>query len=1274
MSVSTSSEPSSEKVLDRSKLNYWVQHLAKILNKNQKKVNYEDVHQIRFATNKLHHVIQQIEKPGKDAFVRHSLAMDTLITILQVVTCEQTLGNVINIFLDIVGKQQPVKRASLLVSHGLTTVLFHILKLTHSNDLVLGDEILIAIHTLLSRIGHKDRKFAVKARLHQSLMVTLNLVKTHSHNFKNLQPLLQVLKFYTSNSVNASYLGKHNAISLMFKVINSCGKRHTVDLRLALENLCNMTKSKSNSARLINVDGIPILLILHSDWQQQDNKQRYLAIRRSILLILKNITNLRAGRKAFVESNGIRTLYESALEASDSRDMESLILLASVILRKCCPRNKLPLKSTFSPIIFPLPSSSTHVPECLNLSSCSGAVSSSTGHTSLLRSDEDFSQETFLASKIQLICGAFYNLVSRGSIGSLNLNLRARDDSENSGDDDEDDIDSDDERFRTDPEEPDEDLPTGPETGEKRSPEDLHMYDSFFPEIGDTDFTVSSLSASATSYMATQAYTDLHRSHSSFTNPSLKALSFMPLKHVSSDGNLYSKLRSDLQHSSYFYPPHYYSDKALNFDEKCVSAINLKTGSAVISLDIGRPNTSSAKPLKSLMKGKHRKKLLPPRRSRKIVGPRMSEAVLDSPLPSSLLMSTSDDSEQSSSSFFEEYEEEYCEFPHDADLYSHIANQTCSAYRFQKLSFPDLYGIKGLYKTMESLYARKFGVQRSKIFEDIDRMIHADQLIDLVVYDYDKIVAGTEGSMVDKVNLCNKDELRLGLLDCHSEALKFNSQFECGNLRKAVQVREHEYDLILNPDINSNHHHQWFYFEVSNMKQDIPYRFNIVNCEKPNSQFNFGMQPLLMSVMEALEGNPCWARVGTDICYYRNHFIRDANTAGGVQGKSYYTATFNIKFPHSGDVCYISYHYPYTYSALMTHLHQWEKQYDSSLIYFKNQTLCKTLAGNPVPLLTITAQPRSLDKEALEELRNRPYVFLSSRVHPGESNASWIMKGTIDFLLSRKPQAQKVREMFIFKVVPMLNPDGVINGNHRSSLVGEDLNRRWGNPCSVLHPTIYHTKGLLQYLNLINKSPLVYCDYHGHSRRKNIFLYGCSPHQSWIPNDTQNPASPCSKFIESYYKQLPRLLHASCPSFSLQNCSFVVEKVKESTARVVVWREIGVLRSYTMESSYCGCDQGKYKDMHINTDMLEEMGQKFCETLARISRQRGRLDLSSIMTDSPLEQTVAEDSVDDPSFSGACREIPLESSSKKKSDPYEDTDSDEVFDEDEEFNDDDDAV
>ena len=62
-----------------------------------------------------------------------------------------------------------------------------------------------------------------------------------------------------------------------------------------------------------------------------------------------------------------------------------------------------------------------------------------------------------------------------------------------------------------------------------------------------------------------------------------------------------------------------------------------------------------------------------------------------------------------------------------------------------------------------------------------------------------------------------------------------------------MQVRQYEYDLILNPDVNTNHHHQWFYFEVSNMEANKPYRFNIVNCEKLNSQFNFGTKGIILA-------------------------------------------------------------------------------------------------------------------------------------------------------------------------------------------------------------------------------------------------------------------------------------------------------------------------------------------------------------------------------------------------------------------------------------------
>jgi murein tripeptide amidase MpaA len=35
-------------------------------------------------------------------------------------------------------------------------------------------------------------------------------------------------------------------------------------------------------------------------------------------------------------------------------------------------------------------------------------------------------------------------------------------------------------------------------------------------------------------------------------------------------------------------------------------------------------------------------------------------------------------------------------------------------------------------------------------------------------------------------------------------------------------------------------------------------------------------------------------------------------------------------------------------------------------------------------------------------------------------------------------------EKFEFYIIPMLNVDGVINGNYRCSLASCDLNRKWG--------------------------------------------------------------------------------------------------------------------------------------------------------------------------------------------------------------------------------------
>ena len=55
------------------------------------------------------------------------------------------------------------------------------------------------------------------------------------------------------------------------------------------------------------------------------------------------------------------------------------------------------------------------------------------------------------------------------------------------------------------------------------------------------------------------------------------------------------------------------------------------------------------------------------------------------------------------------------------------------------------------------------------------------------------------------------------------------------------------------------------------------------------------------------------------------------------------------------------------------------------------------------------------------------------------------------------------------------------------------------------------------------------------------------------------------------------MLQHIAPLFSFNNCSFVIEKSKEATARVALWKQLGIARCYTMESTYCGADQGLYQ-------------------------------------------------------------------------------------------------
>jgi hypothetical protein len=91
--------------------------------------------------------------------------------------------------------------------------------------------------------------------------------------------------------------------------------------------------------------------------------------------------------------------------------------------------------------------------------------------------------------------------------------------------------------------------------------------------------------------------------------------------------------------------------------------------------------------------------------------------------------------------------------------------------------------------------------------------------------------------------------------------LIFESRFESGNLLKAFQINEFEYDLELKQDHGASVVlTQWFYFRVTNTKKNQIYKFNIVNLIKPDSLYNNGMRPLIYSKKAAEQKSIGWHR------------------------------------------------------------------------------------------------------------------------------------------------------------------------------------------------------------------------------------------------------------------------------------------------------------------------------------------------------------------------------------------------------------------------------
>ncbi len=133
-------------------------------------------------------------------------------------------------------------------------------------------------------------------------------------------------------------------------------------------------------------------------------------------------------------------------------------------------------------------------------------------------------------------------------------------------------------------------------------------------------------------------------------------------------------------------------------------------------------------------------------------------------------------------------------------------------------------------------------------------------------------------------------------------------------------------------------------------------------------------------------------------------------------------------FVPESDPVYVAHIEPYTVSRLEAFLRGVAGRPE-----LKTEVLGKTVEGRDLFLLTITNPSVSDD--------GKKAIWLMCRQHAWESGTSYVGEGAIRFLLS--DDARAPRDQVVWKIFPMMDPDGVARGGIRFNRNGYDVNRNW---------------------------------------------------------------------------------------------------------------------------------------------------------------------------------------------------------------------------------------
>ncbi len=400
--------------------------------------------------------------------------------------------------------------------------------------------------------------------------------------------------------------------------------------------------------------------------------------------------------------------------------------------------------------------------------------------------------------------------------------------------------------------------------------------------------------------------------------------------------------------------------------------------------------------------------------------------------------------------------------------------------------------------------------------------------------------------------------------------LTFSSRICSGNMAKAEidEDEEGEYNVWTTPDCAGSPHattcRSWFYFAVRGGQVGETIGITVMNSNVQNKLYKKGYKP----VWRGAESSPKWKPIPRKV----TTSIEDDDYQ--IRWEHTFAAAEEVQF---------AFCYPSSFEESEARIGECERAVlDPAVaekIYFKSEVLARSLEGRPMRLLTLSSPlgMRQVAEPPTDRLfpddparlnaacafKGKPIIFISCRVHPGETPAQHVFNGLVDLLMSKTdPRAAALRNRYVFKLVPMLNPDGVARGHYRTDTLGQNLNRFYHDPSPDLHPTIFAAK---RYVVERAKEGQVhmYIDLHAHATRRGCFIFG---------NNTSTTESLVETLLFS------KLISMSSPHFDFNQCNYTEKNMlrkdrrdglsKSGSGRVGIYRETGLTHIYTLECNY----------------------------------------------------------------------------------------------------------